>query len=233
MAQARTLDEAQIKRVQRYLRTRRNSTRDSTIFTFAFNTGLRAKELAALCVGDAYDAEGAVRDAFLGRHNPNPDLDLVVRSDALRHYARLAKTFGGKHVVLDEQRDIARLVINGWTIDLARQEGDGLEDDLWRRDYSLNALALPLQPLAPLCDPTGGLDDLKHGCLRAVREQNLLDDPLRLLRGLRFLAEIPLVLDAQTGEWIQRHRQALVVSAPERILAELQRLVKGPTDYRD
>ena len=56
MVQARTLDEAQIKRVQRYLRTRRNSTRDSTIFTFAFNTGLRAKELAALCVGDAYDA---------------------------------------------------------------------------------------------------------------------------------------------------------------------------------
>ena len=171
---------------------------------------------------------GAVRDAFLGRHNPHPDLDLVVRSDALRHSARLAKTFGGKHVVLDEQRDIARLVINGWTIDVARQEGDGLEDDLRRRDYSLNALALPLQPLAPLCDPTGGLDDLKHGRLRAVREQNLLDDPLRLLRGLRFLAEIPLVLDAKTGEWIQRHRQALVVSAPERILAELQRLVKGP-----
>ena len=65
MAQARTLDEAQIKRVQRYLRTRRNYTRDSTIFTFAFNTGLRAKELAALCVGDAYDAQGVVRDAFV------------------------------------------------------------------------------------------------------------------------------------------------------------------------
>ena len=66
MAQSRTLDDAQIKRVQRYyLHTRRNSTRDSTIFTFAFNTGLRAKELAALCVRDAYDAEGAVRDAFV------------------------------------------------------------------------------------------------------------------------------------------------------------------------
>jgi integrase/recombinase XerD len=53
MAQARTLDEVQINRVQRYLRTRCNSTRDSTIFTFAFNTGLKAKELAALCVRDA------------------------------------------------------------------------------------------------------------------------------------------------------------------------------------
>ena len=65
MAQARTLDDTQIKRVQRYLRTRRNSARDTTIFTFAFNTRLRAKELAALCVGDAYDAEGVVRDAFV------------------------------------------------------------------------------------------------------------------------------------------------------------------------
>ena len=64
MAQARTLDDAQIKRVQLYLRTRRNHTRDSTIFTFAFNTGLRAKELAALCVGDAYDVQGAVRVAL-------------------------------------------------------------------------------------------------------------------------------------------------------------------------
>ena len=171
---------------------------------------------------------GALRDALLGRHNPHPDLDLVVRSDALRHSARLAKIFGGKHVVLDEQRDIARLVLNGWTIDVARQEGDGLEDDLWRRDYSINAIALPLQPMASLCDPTGGLGDLKQGRLRAVREQNLIDDPLRLLRGLRFLAEIPLILDAQTGEWIQRHHKALGKSAPERILAELQRLVKGP-----
>jgi tRNA nucleotidyltransferase (CCA-adding enzyme) len=170
---------------------------------------------------------GAVRDAFLGRHSQHPDLDLVVPSDALRHTARLAKTFGGKRVVLDEQRDIARLVLKGWTIDLARQEGHCLEDDLWRRDYSLNAIALPLRPLAPLCDPTGGIDDLKRGRLRAVREQNLIDDPLRLLRGLRLLAEIPLVLDTETGEWIQRHRQALVESAPERILAELQRLVKG------
>ena len=72
MAQARPLDDAQIKRVQRYLGMRRNRTRDSTIFTFAFNTGLRAKELAALCVGDAYDAEGAVRDMHLSYSAAKP-----------------------------------------------------------------------------------------------------------------------------------------------------------------
>jgi integrase/recombinase XerD len=70
MAQALTLEDAQIKRVQRYLKTRKHSVRDCTIFAFAFNTGLRAKELAALCVGDVYDAQLAVRDRFtLQRHH--------------------------------------------------------------------------------------------------------------------------------------------------------------------
>ena len=70
MAQALTLEDAQIKRVQRYLKTRKHSVRDCTIFAFAFNIGLRAKELAALCVGDVYDAQLAVRDRFtLQRHH--------------------------------------------------------------------------------------------------------------------------------------------------------------------
>ena len=69
MAQALTLEDAQIKRVKRYLKTRKHSVRDCTIFAFAFNTGLRAKELAALCVGDVYDSQMTVRDLFtLQRH---------------------------------------------------------------------------------------------------------------------------------------------------------------------
>ena len=175
---------------------------------------------------------GAVRDALIGRRKERPDLDFVVQTDALKHTARLAQTFGGTCVVLDDKRDMARLVLKGWTIDLARQDGSCLEEDLWRRDYRLNAIALPLKPIGPLCDPTGGLEDLKQGRLCAVCEQNLIEDPLRLLRGLRLLAEIPLVLDAETETWIKWHRQALVKSAPERILAELQRLVRGPYAVR-
>ena len=123
---------------------------------------------------------------------------------------------------------MARLVLRGWTVDIARQDGASLEADLQRRDYRINAIALPLNGPAQLIDPTGGLADLQQGWLTAVRESNLTDDPLRLLRGLRLMAEIPLSLDPMTAGWMRRHRQQLTQAAPERILAELQKLVAGP-----
>ena len=64
MAQATTLNDAQIKRALRYCQARRHVTRDTTILQFSLYTGLRAKELAALRIGDVYDAEGAVRSQF-------------------------------------------------------------------------------------------------------------------------------------------------------------------------
>ena len=171
---------------------------------------------------------GAVRDALLDRLPDCPDLDLVITGKALELTRQLAASLGGTAVVLDERRDIGRLVLGGWTIDIARQEGQSLLEDLQRRDYRLNAIALPLSPGNQLVDPTGGLRDLQEGRLVAVREDNLKDDPLRLLRGLRLMAEISLDLDPQTRDWIRRHRNLLSQSAPERILAELQRLVRGP-----
>ena len=171
---------------------------------------------------------GAVRDALLNRLPEQPDLDLVVNADALGVTRRLSRELGGSCVVLDEARDIARLVIRGWTIDIARREGSCLEEDLWRRDYRINAIALPLEPAGQLVDPTGGLEDLAAGRLQAVTKDNLSDDPLRLLRGLRLLAQIPLSLEATTGQWIHSLRQRLKEAAPERILSELQKLVAGP-----
>ena len=171
---------------------------------------------------------GAVRDALLNRLPARPDLDLVVRSGALDLAQQLNRKLGGSFIALDEARDIARLVLKGWTIDIATREGSSLEDDLWRRDYRLNAIALPLNPARELVDPTGGLEDLAEGQLSAVREENLRADPLRLLRGPRLLAQIPLTLEARTDEWIRSLRHRLKEAAPERILAEIQKLVAGP-----
>ena len=159
------------------------------------------------------------------------DLDLVVPSDAIALTKALAQELHGTCVVLDSERSIARLVLGGWTVDIARQDGERIEDDLWRRDYKLNAIAVSLQPWGELWDPTGGLHDLQRGCLSAVSEANLIDDPLRLLRGLRLMAEIPLTISSQTMGWIERHAKRLPEAAPERILAELQRLVRG--DHAD
>ena len=170
---------------------------------------------------------GAVRDGLLDRLQDQPDLDLVVPTDAIALTQALAQELHGTCVVLDTERSIARLVLGGWTVDIARQDGACIEDDLWRRDYRLNAIAVSLQPWGQLWDPTGGLNDLQQGCLTAVSETNLTDDPLRLLRGLRLAAEIPLTICSQTMGWIERHASRLPEAAPERILAELQRLVRG------
>jgi tRNA nucleotidyltransferase (CCA-adding enzyme) len=183
--------------------------------------------LNALPAGSAL-VGGAVRDALLGRLSAQPDLDLVVPRGAIALARSLARQLGGSAVVLDQQRDIARLVLRGWCFDLAAQEGPDLAVDLQRRDYSINAIALPLPPGTPLQDPTGGLDALGRRQLVAISEANLLSDPLRLLRGLRLAAELNFNLESRTWGWIQHHSTSLESVAGERVLAELEKLACAP-----
>lgn len=174
---------------------------------------------------------GAVRDALLGRLAPQPDLDLVVAGDAEALARSLARSHGGSMVVLDPERSIARLVLRGWTIDLARRMGAWPEQDLLRRDFSINAIALELpQGAGPptLFDPSGGLADLAAGQLRAVAETNLLEDPLRLLRGVRLACELGFRIEPATWGWIRQHHRTLGTVAAERVLAELERLAVAP-----
>ena len=171
---------------------------------------------------------GAVRDGLIGRLGERPDLDLVVPGDGLVLARQLAQQLGGTAVELDRERAIGRLVLKGWTIDLARQDGGSLAADLARRDYTINAMALRLplgEQALELVDPFDGLADLQRGELRAIAETNLLDDPLRLLRGLRLAAELCFSFSEPTWGWILRHRASLASVAGERVLAELQRLV--------
>ena len=170
---------------------------------------------------------GAVRDGLLNRLPEHPDLDMVVPADALGQVRKLAQEFGGTCVVLDRDRDMARLVLGRWTIDLARQDGDDLTADLLRRDYRINAIALTLKPQPQLLDPSGGIADLREQRITAIHEQNLLDDPLRLVRALRLSAELSMTIDQGTLEMIARHRHQLPKVAPERIQAELLKLVQA------
>ena len=170
---------------------------------------------------------GAVRDGLLNRLPEHPDLDMVVPADALGQVRKLAQEFGGTCVVLDRDRDMARLVLGRWTIDLARQDGDDLTADLLRRDYRINAIALTLTPQPQLLDPSGGIADLREQRITAIHEQNLLDDPLRLVRALRLSAELSMTIDQGTLEMIARHRHQLAKVAPERIQAELLKLVQA------
>jgi tRNA nucleotidyltransferase (CCA-adding enzyme) len=172
---------------------------------------------------------GAVRDGLLGRQADRVDLDLVVPDDAIALSRDLARRHGGSAVVLDGERSIARLVLRGWTVDLARRMGPDLESDLGRRDFSVNAMALTLADPQRLVDPHGGLEDLARGQLRALSEANLLDDPLRLLRGIRLASELGFAIEARTWAWICAHHDRLAGVAGERVLAELERIAATPT----
>ncbi len=170
---------------------------------------------------------GAARDGLLNRLPEHPDLDMVVPSDALGQVRKLSQEFGGACVVLDQDRDMARLVLGPWSIDLAKQEGDDLTADLLRRDFRINAIALTLTTEPKLLDPSGGIADLRDQRITAIHERNLLDDPLRLMRALRLAAELSMTIDEATIEMIARQRDHLPKVAPERIQAELLKLVQA------
>ena len=119
-------------------------------------------------------------------------------------------------------------MLGGWSLDLARQEGSSLEAVLRRRDYTINAIALPVPAAgtaaAALVDPTGGLNHLGSRQLVAVSEANLLADPLRLLRGIRLACCLNFELDPTSRRWIESHASQLAQVAGERVLAELEKL---------
>ena len=170
---------------------------------------------------------GAVRDGLLASVDNNPDLDFIVPSDAVILAQKLSNRCGGTCVILDQERDIARLVIKNWTIDFAKQIGDALNEDLSRRDFTINAIALTLGSQPKLVDPFNGIKDLKNKILVAISEENLVEDPLRLLRAFRLMSELNLSINQETQVYLNRHAKLLNNVAPERIKNEIQRLIKA------
>ena len=170
---------------------------------------------------------GVVRDVLLGRLGDHPDLDLTVPRGAVPLCRQLASRWGGTVVVLDQARDMGRLVQGSWTVDVAARDGATLEADLGRRDFSLNAMAYHLGRRT-FHDPCGGLQDLAQRRLRCVAAANLAADPLRVLRAYRLAAELGCTLEEHTRQWLQQEAPKLDRVASERILAELERLCGAP-----
>ena len=170
---------------------------------------------------------GSVRDALLNKLSQKPDLDFVIPTNAINFSENLSKKINGTFIKLDEKRDIARLVINGWTLDFARQVGENLQDDLLSRDFRINAIALRLTGKPEIFDPTGGINDLKSKKIVAISEKNLLDDPLRILRGFRFMCELDFELEKKTKTFLKNNVDKLSNVAPERMKMEILKIVNS------
>ena len=174
---------------------------------------------------------GSVRDALLNKLIQKPDLDFVIPINAINFGENLSKKINATFIKLDEKRDIARLVINGWTLDFARQVGKNLKDDLLRRDFRINAIALRLGEKPEIFDPTGGMDDLKSKKIIAISEKNLIDDPLRILRGFRLMCELDFEIEEKTKRLFKNNVDKLSNVAPERIKMEILKIVHSTWNY--
>ena len=161
---------------------------------------------------------GSVRDRELSRYSP--DLDVVVADDPAAVAREIAGALGAPWFVLSERYLAYRVMGREGHIDVAAIRGGGILDDLAQRDFTANAMAVPVGQ-ENLIDPFGGLTHLRQGRLVAVSERIFVADPLRLMRAARFSHVLGLQLDASLSELVRSQAPGLLRAAPERVAAEM------------
>jgi len=181
-------------------------------------------ELAAGLGVDAWLVGGALRDLFLGR--AVNDLDFALSGACEELPRAFAERIAGTSFWLDEVRQQARVTKkqdDGTAVyDLAPLCGTTIQEDLARRDFTINALAVTLSgDRRELIDPLHGCDDLRQGIVRVCGAAAFDDDPLRLLRAIRFSVELGFTIEESTWEAIRRRAGLLKGVAAERVRDEL------------
>ena len=183
-------------------------------------------EIRGLIDGDgAHFVGGCVRDVRLGR--PVTDVDVVVAGDPAPAARRLARETGGSPFALSEAHGAWRVVLSGRTVDFTGRRGGDIVADLGERDFTVNAMAIPVAGDADidLIDPFGGLGDLVEGRLRTVSDRVFTDDPLRLLRLARIAHELGFTVDPGAERLARRDAHLADRAAGERIYTEVRRLL--------
>jgi poly(A) polymerase/tRNA nucleotidyltransferase (CCA-adding enzyme) len=182
-----------------------------------------------------YVVGGVVRDYLLNQSADTTDIDLAVEHSALPVAQRVADRLGWSFYPLDAERDVARLVFNAsgerpLVCDVATVRGGSLEADLLLRDFTVNALAIVLEPGGQrLVDVCGGLRDLEQRQLRRVTAASFADDPARLLRAVRFVHQLGFTLEEQTLIQVKRMSTTVKLASAERVRDELWKIFATPT----
>jgi len=199
-------------------------------------------QAAAAAVGQpAYAVGGFVRDYLLGR--PVKDLDIVTLGSGVHLARAFAEQVGATDVVTYENFGTALVKWGEWHVEFvgARRESyrehsrkpvveDGtLEDDQRRRDFTINALSLSLaaEDYGRLVDPFGGIDDLAAGVLRTPTDPDVTfsDDPLRMLRAVRFAARLDFSIHPDTNAALSRNAERIGIVSMERVSDELNKML--------
>ena len=193
---------------------------------------LERADYEAWCVG------GCVRDSLLGRYPDDWDVTTsALPEETMAVFSGHAIPTGVQHGTVTVRSDHKSVEVTTYRVDgayLDHRRPDSvtftrsLEEDLQRRDFTVNAMAMGLR--GEVKDPFGGQVDLKDGVLRCVGDpdRRFGEDALRILRGLRFAAVLGFAIDPETAESIHRNRNLLKEIAVERIQVELMKMLCGP-----
>jgi poly(A) polymerase len=177
----------------------------------------------------AYLVGGTVRDIFIGR--APLDIDIAVARDARHFAARLAEGAGGRLVTMGSPgKTVYRVVADGRIFDITPLAGQSLEEDLGRRDFTINAMAIALRTRT-LIDLHGGQQDLRTQTIRMVHPSAFRRDPIRLLRAYRCAANLNFKIDALTARLIARQAGLITDAAAERIREELFKTFQSPRSH--
>ena len=188
-----------------------------------------------------YLTGGTVRDILMGRRPA--DIDLTLREGGRRWAAELCRLTGGSYVPLGKEEDAARVVWQGRDIDFSsfREGAQTLEQELSRRDITVNSMAIPLDPLlsgrrdehVPVVDPAGGLADIERQMIRATFANAFRSDPLRLLRVYRFAAVLGFSIEEETTALIRRQKEMISRVATERVSHELDLIMASARAWEE
>lgn len=173
---------------------------------------------------------GAVRDFLLRRETH--DLDFTVSEGGMKTARRISKTLKGAFYPLDEEKDVGRVILTAADgtreiLDFSSYRKNSLEADLAARDFSINALAYNLRT-REFIDLVGGLVDLKSGVIRACSDSTFTDDPVRILRAVRFASSLGYAIQYESKKLIKESVKLLSQTSPERIRDELFKILDGP-----
>jgi poly(A) polymerase len=178
-------------------------------------------------VSRSWTVGGALRDELLGREVT--DIDIAVEGDPEAAARALAKEVRGPVFRLSEAFGAWRVVDRrgGRVYDFAPLQGETIEEDLRKRDFTLNAMARE-RGGGDLIDPLGGRADIEAGTLRVIGPEAYASDPLRPLRLARFAAELGFSADPDTERLTAEAAARVPEASGERVFAELRRLVLAP-----
>ena len=186
----------------------------------------------------AYLVGGSVRDLLLKQ--PCHDWDIALPGDTVTMARRLANTLGGAFAHMNDKACRITIPLStgpGIVFDLSPWRGETIEEDLHARDFTINAMAIALPTLLTslesgaqleLVDPLYGQTDLQNKTLRVASEQSFRQDPLRMLRAMRFLIQYQLHLDPHTATLLKRDASLLPHAAGARIREELYTILRFP-----